>query len=664
MQLRKNPQSKKGVVKTVSDFSGYATKNDLQCSDGRIIKRDSFKHQDGQKVPLVWQHQHDSPENVLGHAILENRSDGVYAYATFNSNSRALETKELVKHGDVEAMSIYANRLKQNGSEVVHGMIREVSLVLSGANPGALIDSVSFQHGDFDIDDEAIIYTGLTIVHGDTEEETDIDTPDTPKDDDKTIKDVFETLNEEQKNVVLYMLGQALAPSDNEAEHGDSDEDATINHGDIADSTPEGTSMAHNVFDQDEISTPSNTLTHSQLTTILQDGRKLGSFKDAVLAHAEDYGITNIEMLFPDAKAIDTHPEWITRRMEWVEGILNGARKIPWSKIKSLSADLTHEEARAKGYVKGTMKKEQFFSIAKRETGPKTVYKKQKLDRDDITDMTEFDVVQWLWVEMNFMLREEIARAILVGDGREVDDPDKIDEDKIRPIAHDHEFYTDVVTVPAAVSGEALIEAILRGRPNYKGVGLPTMYTTEDIVTDLILLKDKMGRRLYPTLAELAAACRVSNIETVPVLEGAMTSDGDLLAVLVNISDYTIGSTRGGEITKFDDFDIDFNQYKYLIEGRMSGALTKHKRAQVIVRSAGTSVTPTVPTFVASTGVVTIPSKTGVAYKNQDTDATLTAGAQTAIDAGKTISVVAVPATGYYFPHNIDADWDFTRPVA
>lgn len=644
------------------DFSGYATRNDLKCSDGRTIRGGAFRHQDGQKVPLVWQHQHNDPDNVLGFAYLEHRDDGVYAHAKFNSTAKAGTARELVEHGDVESLSIYANGLKQKGDDVIHGQIREVSLVLSGANPGALIDNVSFRHGDGydDSEDEAVIFTGLPIQHSSSDEEAPVDKIEHA--DDRTVQDVFDGMTEEQKNVVYFMLGQALE-GDGDAAHSDDpddpddsdDSDDSITH-----SSMEGTPMTRNVFEQDDAPvTRGGTLTHSQLMTILQDGRKLGSFKESVLAHAEDYGITNIEVLFPDAKAIDTHPEWITRKMEWVEGILTGARKIPWSKIKSLSADLTHEEARAKGIIKGNMKKEQFFSIAKRETGPKTIYKKQKLDRDDITDSTEFDVVQWLWVEMNFMLREEIARAILIGDGREVDDPDKIDEDKIRPIAHDAAFYTDVVTVPAAVSGEALIEAILRGRPNYKGTGLPTMYTTEDILTDLILLKDKMGRRLYPTQAELAAALRVSNIVTVPVLEGAMTSDGDLLAVLVNISDYTIGSTRGGEITKFDDFDIDFNQYKYLIEGRMSGALTRHKRAQVIVRSAGTSVTPTVPTFVASTGVLTIPSKTGVVYKNQDTDATLTAGAQTPIDIGVTISVVAVPSTGYYFPHNIDTDWDF-----
>lgn len=640
------------------DFSGYATRNDLKCSDGRTIRGGAFRHQDGQKVPLVWQHQHNDPDNVLGFAYLEHRDDGVYAHAKFNSTAKAGTARELVEHGDVESLSIYANGLKQKGDDVIHGQIREVSLVLSGANPGALIDNVSFRHGDGydDSEDEAVIFTGLPIQHSSSGEELPVDKMEHA--DDLTVQDVFDSMTEEQKNVVYFMLGQALeGEGDGDAAHSDDsdDSDETITH-----SSMEGTHMTRNVFEQDDATvTRGGTLTHSQLTTILQDGHKLGSFKEAVLAHAEDYGITNIEMLFPDAKAIDTHPEWITRKMEWVEGILNGARKIPWSKIKSLSADLTHDEARAKGYVKGTMKKEQFFSIAKRETGPKTIYKKQKLERDDIIDMTEYDVVQWLWVEMNFMLREEIARAILVGDGREVDDPDKIDEDKIRPIAHDHEFYTDVVTVPAAVSGEALIEAILRGRPNYKGIGLPTMYTTEDILTDLILLKDKMGRRLYPTQTELAAALRVSNIVTVPVLEGAMTDDGDLLAILVNIRDYTVGSTRGGEITKFDSFDIDFNQQKYLIEGRMSGALTQHKRAQVIVRSAGTSVTPTVPTMVASTGVVTIPSKTGVVYKNQDTDATLTAGAQTPLDIGDTLSVVAVPSTGYYFPHNIDADWDF-----
>lgn len=648
-----------------ANFSGWATKAGLKCTDGRTIMPDAFKHNDGIQVPLVWQHGHGSPDNILGHAILTAHPDGVRADAYFNNTPKAQIAKALVEHGDIKSLSIFANSLVERSKQVFHGMIREVSLVLAGANPGALIDNVNIAHSDGQmetLDDEAIIYTGLELELAHSEEEV---TADATEDKDetvrhaagKTVKEIYDSLTPEQQTVVHFMVGAALEDAKGSVQQSDNDE-GTLTHLEGNDT------MSRNVFEQNDASADSSrggTLTHDQLSTLVADGHKLGSFKEAVLAHAEDYGITNIEILFPDAQAIDNKPEWITRRMEWVERVLNGTRKLPFSKIKSLSADLTHEEARAKGYIKATMKKEQFFSIAKRETGPKTIYKKQKLDRDDIIDITEFDVVAWIWVEMRFMLREEIARAVLIGDGREVDDPDKIDEDKIRPIATDNAFYTDVLTVPANVNGDALVEAVLRGRKNYKGVGNPTMFTTEDVLTDLLLLKDKMGRRLYRTTSELANELRVSDIVTVPVMEGAMTDDGDLLMVLVNLSDYSIGSTRGGEITTFDDFDIDFNQYKYLIEGRMSGALTKHKTAQVVVREAGTLVTPTTPGFNATSGVVTIPTVVGVTYRNQETDAVLTAGAQTAIAAGATISVVATPNTGYYFPHNFDADWDFTR---
>ena len=645
-----------------ADFSGYATKANLKCSDGRTIMPDAFKHQDKVTVPLVWQHVHNAVANVLGHAILENRPDGVYAHGYFNDTDAGQNARELVKHGDITQLSIYANKLIERSKQVFHGMIQEVSLVLSGANPGARIDNVSLSHGDGEVEvleDEAIIYTGLPlefIIHTggqadeeveEVEEEEHIEHVSA----DATVQDVYDSLSEEQKNVVHYMIGAALESA-----------------GSVQQSDQEGSAdMPRNVFENNggagvlqHAQQPH--LTMEQIKTILADGQKMGSFKEAVLAHAGEYGITNIEVLFPDARAIDDKPEWITRRMEWVETVLNGTRKLPFSKIKSLSADLTHDEARAKGYIKTTMKKEQYFSIAKRETGPKTIYKKQKLDRDDIVDVTDFDVVAWIWVEMRFMLREEIARAVLVGDGREVDDEDKIDEDKIRPIATDDTFYTDSVSVPANVSGTALVEAVIRARETYQGAGEPTAFMTRSVMNDMFLTKDNLGRRYYNSRAELANALEVSSIVLVPVMEGATTDGGDLLMILVNLSDYSIGSTRGGEITTFDDFDIDYNQYKYLIEGRMSGALTKHKTAQVIVRASGTLVTPTAPTFVPATGVVTIPTVAGVTYKNKVTDVTLAAGAQTAIASGATLSVEAVPNAGYNFPHNFDADWDFTRP--
>lgn len=654
------------------DFSGYATKAGLKCSDGLTITPEAFKHMDKQQVPLVWQHGHSRVENVLGHAILEHRPNGIYAYCYFNSTPAGQSAKVLVEHKDLNSLSIYANNLRKKVKTVLHGDIREVSLVLAGANPEAKIDYVRLQHGDgpedFEtLDDEATMEFGDKLVHAGAELAH------------KTYQEVYDTLDEEQIGLVEVMIKKALETS---IEHSDATDGAdsktdeeTQGQSKSADEDlehKEGT-MTRNVFeknkDEQELehgdagARSGSSLTHSQIKTIFEDAKKLNSFKESLLVHAEDYGITNIEMLFPDARAIDNKPEWITRRMEWVEGVINGTRKLPWSKIKSLSADLTHEEARARGYIKANMKKEQFFTIAKRETSPQTIYKKQKLDRDDILDITDFNVVEWLWVEMYFMIREEIARAILVGDGREVDDDDKILENKIRPIAHDDVFYTDVVTVPANVGPTDQIEAVLRARTFYKGNN-PTAYMTNAVMTDMLLAKDGLQRRFYNTVAELASALNVDKIVEVPVMEGQTRDGGEILMIIVNMADYAVGSTRGGELTKFDDFDIDYNQYKYLIEGRMSGALQQHKRAQVIVRGTGTLATPVAPTFNSGTGVVTIPTVTGITYKNQTTNATLIAGAQTALDPGASLSVVAVPNTGYYFPHNFDADWTFTRPLA
>lgn len=658
------------------DFGGYATSFGLKCSDGRTITPEAFKHMDQEQIPLVWQHQHDSPDNVLGHATLQHRKDGMYAYCFFNDTDAAKSAKALVEHKDIKALSIYATGLVEKNKTVLHGELAEVSLVLKGANKGAKIDYVRIAHGDgpnFDIetlDDEAIIHSGMELELAHAAADT------------ETYQDVFDTLNDKQKALFEVMLSQALGeakqsadgekPEDDQSDESDDKTDTDENESedketDLEHSDKEGT-MTRNVFEQNDKGTGDGgvqrggTLTHSQIATIFEDAKKMGSFKEAFLAHAEDYGITNIEVLFPDAQAIDNKPEWITRKMAWVEGVLNGTRKLPFSRIKSLSADLTYETARAKGYIKGDLKKEQFFTLATRETTPKTIYKKQKLDRDDIIDITDFDVVAWLWVEMRFMLREEVARAILVGDGREVDDPDKIDESKIRPIAYDDPFYTDVITVAANIQQGDLIEAVLRGRNNYKGTA-PVAYMTNAVMTDMLLSKDSLKRRYYNTKAELAAALNVQEIVEVDILEGVERDGAEVLMIIVNLSDYAVGSTRGGEITTFDDFDIDYNQYKYLIETRMSGALTSHKRAQVVIRGAGTLATPTVPTFNSGTGVVTIPTVTGVTYKNQETDATLSAGAQSALAAGASLSVYAVPNTGYYFPHNFDADWTFTRPA-
>lgn len=639
------------------DFSGYATRNDLRCSDGRTIKANAFSKNDKQSVPLVWQHQHADVNSVLGHAVLENRHDGVYAYGFLNDTEKGKTARSLISHGDIKGMSIYANNLVEKNGDVLHGSIKEVSLVLAGANPGALIDNISIRHSDGEVthlDDEAVIYTGLELRHADGEDQSE-DTGEESSDDGKTVQDVFDDMTEEQQNVVYYMIGAALdeggSDEDEEsddAEHSDYSEDY-IEH-------QEGDNMTRNVFEQNggsqEAARPS--LSHDQLQTIVKDAERVGSFKESFLLHAEDYGIQNIDLLFPDAKSIRNAPDFVKRRTEWVSGVINGTHHTPFSRIKSMSADITHDEARAKGYIKGNMKKEEFFGLSKRVTTPTTIYKKQKLDRDDIIDITDLDVVAWLKAEMRVMLDEEIARAILVGDGREIDDEDKIPEGNIRPIAKDDEFYTHKVELPANAYGTVLIEAFLRNRRHYKGTGTPTLYTTDDVLTDLLLIKDKLGRRIYETEESLRAALRVSSIVVVDILEDTP----DLIGILVNLSDYTVGTDRGGQVAMFDDFDIDFNQYKYLIEGRMSGALTLPKSAQTIFRSAGTEVVATQPSFNQSTNEITIPSVNGVDYLVNGEKKT-----------GKVVitedsSVEAVAKEGYYIKSNTPRDWDFTFKAA
>lgn len=616
------------------DFSGYATKNDLKCADGRTIRHNAFKENDGQTVPLVWQHVHNTPDNVLGHALLENREDGVYTYCKFNDTPAGKNAKLLVQHGDITALSIFANKLIQKGTNVIHGAIREVSLVLSGANPGALIDNLSIAHSDgsyADSEEEAIIYTGLEISTDDLEHAED------NQNGSKTVQDVFNTLNEEQKNVVYAMLAEVI---DGDLEHSN-------NKG--------GNNMKRNVFDQDLEQDQDTVLSHDQMKAIVEDAVKYGSFRDSFMAHTQEYGIENIDFLFPDAKLVTNPPEWIKRDTSWVSGVLGGVKKTPFSRIKSMAADITADEARAKGYIKGTQKLEEVFPLLKRVTTPTTIYKKQKLDRDDIIDITDLDVVAWMKMEMRMMLDEEIARVILIGDGREVTDPDKISEDNIRPIAYDNDLYSHKVTVAPNISGATLIETMIRNRKHYKGSGTPTLYTTDQILIDLLLIKDKIGRRLYNTEAELASALRVKEIVVVEVME----SKPSLLGIFVNLNDYTLGADKGGQISMFDDFDIDFNQYKYLMETRISGTLTRPKSALVFERADGTEVEPTEPTFVDATGVITIPNKAGVQYLIDHN--TVSSGAQAPIEKGTTALVTAEPKEGFFFPHNTIASWEFTR---
>ena len=556
------------------DFSGWATKANLKCSDGRTIMKDAFKDNDGKSVPLVWNHQHNDPTNVLGHALLQNRDEGVYAYCTFNDSEAGKTGKLLVQHGDVCALSIWANQLKQNLNNVVHGNIREVSLVLAGANPGAFIDSI-IMHGE-ESDEDAIIYTGEDIVlsHSNESEDKKMDETDKNVETNKeeTVADVFNTLSEKQKNVVYAIIGQALEEgeeSDNEESEG-------------------GNEMKHNVFDQTEEKN-NDVLSHDAMNAIISDGKRFGSLKESFLAHADEYGIKQIDYLFPEAKSLNNPPEFIKRETDWVSKVMNGVHRTPFSRIKSSFADITADEARAKGYIKGNLKKEEVFTLLKRSTTPTTIYKKQKLDRDDIIDITDFDVVAWLKSEMRMMLNEEIARAILIGDGRLSSSDDKINEQNIRPIASDAELYSVRVPVTVAASAttddkaKAMIRAAVKARKEYKGSGNPTFFTTEDWLTDALLLEDTMGHRLYKNESDVAAAMRVSNIVTVPVMEGVKgPNGGDLIGIIVNLNDYNVGADKGGAINMFDDFDIDYNQQKYLIETRCSGALTKPYSALVL----------------------------------------------------------------------------------
>lgn len=570
------------------DFSGWATKNNLLCSDGRTILKDAFKNDDGVTVPLVWNHQHNDPSNILGHALLENRDEGVYAYCKFNDSEPGKNAKLLVEHGDVSALSIYANQLKQQGGNVLHGAIREVSLVLAGANPGAFIDSVIRHSEDIDsedidsenIDDEAIIYTGENICLAHAEKQMEETTkvmeekkemaPETkteePKKEEpkkeKTVQDVFDTLNEEQKKVVYALIGQVIEEAENK------------NSKDIEGGKKE---MKHNVFENDK-ENQENVLQHSDVQAIFADAKRYGSLKDSVLQH----GITNIDYLFPEAKDVNTAPEFIKRDMGWVEKVMRSVHHTPFSRIRSTFANITEEDARAKGYIKGKLKKDEVFSLLKRSTTPTTVYKKQKLDRDDVVDITDFDVVAWLKSEMRMMLDEELARAFLIGDGRISSSDDKINEQNIRPIYNDDDLYTvkAVIEVSQTATAEektkAFIKSVIKNRKEYKGTGSPTLYTTEDVVSDCLLLEDANGRFIYDNIDKLKNVLRVADIVTVPVMEGAKgKNQGDLLAILVNLADYDVGADKGGAVNMFDDFDIDYNAQKYLIETRCSGALVK-----------------------------------------------------------------------------------------
>ena len=556
------------------DFSGWATKNNLRCSDGRTILKDAFKHNDGQTVPLVWNHQHNDPLNVLGHALLENRDSGVYAYCTFNDTEAGKNAKMLVEHGDVTALSIYANQLKQKGGNVEHGVIREVSLVLAGANPGAFIDSI-LRHGEAS-EEEGVIYTGEELVLSHAEEEPkEVKEEDKKVEDkkDKTVQDVVDSMSEEQRNVMYALIGQAL-------------EGKNVEHSNIDNGGED--EMKHNVFDNENVKENNDVLTHSEEEAILRDAKRYGSLRESCLQH----GITHIDeagYLFPEYKNMNREPEFIQRDMGWVGKVMAGVHRTPFSRIKSLQADITADEARALGYIKGKQKKEEVFTLLKRTTDPQTVYKKQKLHRDDVLDITDFDVVAFIKREMRMMLEEEIARAILIGDGRLASSDDHISDQHIRSIANDHELYAIHHQVTAAqntpeAKAKAFIREAVRARVDYKGSGEPTLFCAESTLVEMLLLEDNNGRVIYESVAKLATAMRVKEIVTVPVLEGAKNAAGDkaILGIIVNLRDYNVGADKGGAVSMFEDFDIDYNAQKYLIETRCSGALTKPYSAIVL----------------------------------------------------------------------------------
>ena len=619
------------------DFSGWATRNDIKCADGRTIRRNAFIDCDGATVPLVWSHDHSGPSTVLGHGLLENRPEGVYVYGSFNNTPDGQNAKEAVRHGDIKYLSIFANRLTQKAGDVLHGMIREVSLVYAGANPGAYIDNAVIEHSDGTYglsDDEAIIFCGESLMHSDEEEEETMAY--------RPADEVFDEMTDEQKNAVYEIAGAVLSDAgidlDN-IEHSDEEDDydeeeydddqeydeedydddqdyeeddyaydeADEDYGDDvehADYYDGGEDMYYNVFDN-EAAVGDGALSHDEMDSIFSDARTMGSLKESFLAHAADYGIEDIEYLFPEPKEQNVPPEFIKRPDNWVGVIMSGVHHTPFSRLKSSFADITADEARAKGYLKGKLKKEEVFSLLKRTTSPTTVYKKQKMDRDDTIDITDFDVVAWIKKEMRVMLDEELAGAILVGDGRLASDDDKIKEDCIRPIYKDADLFTIKYalgpddTVPQTATtiedmaqyyAKGFIKAAIKSRKGYKGSGNPTMFTSESMLSEMLLLEDTIGHPLYKTEAELATKMRVSRIVTVPdeILDRAKVDGEPVFAIILNLNDYNVGADKGGSISMFEDFDIDYNQQKYLIETRCSGSLTKPFSAIVIYAGEAT----------------------------------------------------------------------------
>lgn len=569
------------------DFGGYVTAYNVKCTDGRTIMPGAFEHMNGSKVPLVWQHGHNEVSNVLGHGLLEDREKGMYLYGFFNDSEDGQKAKLAVQHRDITALSIYANALIEKAKRVAHGVIQEASLVLSGANPGAKIDYVALQHDDgfvMESEDEAVIHSGFEIELpaeelDESEEDEILEGMDVIVHADKTVGDVFETLSEEQKTAVYAIVGYLMEGG--EMKQSAITEEENLDEGD-------SNTMKKNVFAGDA-NEEENALAHVNFAEIQQTARELGSLRAAVIKHAGTYGVgsdrANLELLFPDARNVTKEPTWIARRMEWVSGVLNGTKHTPFSRIKSMHADITADEARARGYITGNQKVEEVFPVLRRVTTPITIYKKQKLDRDDIIDITDFNIVSWLKGEMRVMLDEEIARAVLVGDGRDpvADLNDWINTDNVRPIYGDSTVYVYNLQVASTRTDDEMIDDLITARIQYRGSGQPSLYVAPSLLVAWLLLKDADGRRLYRGKAELAADLNVKEIIEVPVMDGVQnditTPTHNLRAIMVNLSDYVIGADRGGEVNFFDDFDIDYNQYKYLIETRISGAMVQPKGA-------------------------------------------------------------------------------------
>jgi len=673
-----------------ADFSGYATKANVLCSDGRTIMPDAFKHMDGQQVPLVWQHIHNDINNVLGHAIFEARHDGLYAYGFFADTPAGEAAKKLVHKGSVNSLSIYANKLLERSKQVFHGMVRELSLVISGANEKAKIDNVVMAHDDLDDDDpdkyqtmpeDVIIHMALpfdfVLSHSDQDEAIE------HAEDDETVQAVYNTLNDSQKELVHFMVGAALAlekGNEDDAAHSDNAEEGDLAH---KEGTDEMSTITKNLFDQNKTEAEKRgyAVSREDLQGIFHYAQKNGSFRDAIahfvqtkgdeLKHDSlSHGVTDLDLLFPDAKAISSTPEFDKRRTEWVKGVLDSVHKTPFATIKNLVADLTQDEARAKGYVKGTYKKQEWIGISKRITRPTTIYKKQQVDRDDVLDVTDFDLVQWIMGEMRLMLEEELARSILIGDGRDPSDEDKVkdpvgaaDGAGIRSIYNDHEYYVTTLKANVSLPGanyDTVVDVIMDGMEFWKGTGTPTFYTTVRRLNMFKKAKDGEGRRLYKTNAEVAEALGVDRIVTVEV----MNEVPGLIGIIVNLADYNLGTNKGGDITSFDFFDIDYNTYKWLLETRLSGALLKPKSALLVVETEDTLVVPEKPTFDAETGVVTIPTVTGLTYKNYATGATISAGDMSALAAGASIVIHSVANSGYYTEDSVtDGPWTFKRPA-